>query len=118
MLLPFRCGLGGPVGNGRQWLPWIGLEDLTGLYLQALTDPRLVGPVHAVTGSIRQVDFARTLGKVLGRPAFLPLPALAVQVLMGAMGRELLLESLCVQPAAAFAPQDSELESLLARILS
>lgn len=118
MLLPFRCGLGGPVGHGRQWLPWIGLDDLTGLYLQSLTDPRLVGPVHAVTGSIRQGEFARILGKVLGRPAFLPLPALAVKLLMGAMGRELLLESLCVQPAAAFTPQDPALEPFLTRILA
>jgi len=117
MLPPFRLGLGGPVGDGRQWLPWIGLEDLHRLYLRAVIDAGLQGPIHAVTASIRQGDFARTLGRVLGRPTCLPLPAFAVGVLMGAMGRELLLESLCVAPHPLVSPQDPDLAALLRRQL-
>lgn len=117
MLPPFRLGLGGPVGDGRQWLPWISLEDVVRLYQRAVSDPGLVGPIHAVTASIRQGDFARTLGRVLGRPTCLPLPAFAVSLLMGDMGKELLLDSLCVQPYPGLVPLDGDLAVLLRRQL-
>jgi len=117
MLPPFRFGLGGPVGDGRQWLPWISLDALVEAYVQALTDASVIGPVHAVSGNVRQGDFARTLGRVLHRPAFLPMPAFAVGLLFGAMGRELLLESLCVQPSPRLRSLDGDLEPVLARLV-
>ena len=118
MLPPFRFGLGGPVGDGRQWLPWISLDALVEAYVQALTDPAITGPVHAVSANVRQVDFARTLGRVLYRPAFLPMPAFAVGLVFGAMGRELLLDSLCVRPSPLLRGLDGDLEPVLTRLVA
>lgn len=101
LLPPFRLGLGGPVGNGRQWWSWLALADLVSIYERALTDDALAGPVNAVApGAVTNREFARTLGKVLGRPALLPLPAAAVKLLLGEMGKEMLLAGAHVQPAA------------------
>ena len=77
------------------------LFDFVSQYERALTDERLTGPVNAVApGAVTNREFTRTLGKVLGRPAFLPLPAPAVKLLLGEMGAELLLAGAHVQPAA------------------
>jgi hypothetical protein len=98
--LPFRLGLGGPVGSGRQYLSWIALEDLLGVVLHALHDERLAGPVNAVAPqAVTSLAFARALGRVLGRPAVMPLPAAAVRAWFGEMGRALLLEGQRVLPA-------------------
>ena len=100
-LPPFRLGLGGPIGNGKQWWSWLSLPDLVSIYEHALTDERLAGPVNAVApGAVTNREFTRTLGKVLGRPALLPLPAPAVKLLLGEMGAEMLLAGAHVQPAA------------------
>ncbi len=99
LLLPFRLGLGGPVGNGRQWWSWIALEDLVGVYLYALSEP-LEGPVNAAAPEpVRNREFARALGRALHRPAVAPLPAFVVRAVFGEMGRELLLTSKRVLPA-------------------
>ncbi|MBI5607291.1 MAG: TIGR01777 family protein [Deltaproteobacteria bacterium] len=92
-LLPvFRAGLGGPVGTGRQYLPWIALQDLLGIAEAALCDERWRGPVHAVAPqAVRQGEFAAALGRTLRRPAVLPVPALAVRLAFGQMGQEVLL---------------------------
>lgn len=101
MLPPFRLGLGGPIGSGRQWWSWLSLPDLVAIYERALTDESLSGPVNAVApGAVTNREFTRTLGKVLGRPALLPLPAAAVKLLLGEMGVELLLAGAHVQPTA------------------
>jgi uncharacterized protein len=90
--LPFSLGLGGPVGDGRQWQSWIDLDDLVGVIHHALFEPSLAGPVNAVAPTpVRQAEFARTLGRVLRRPAFLPLPAPVIRALFGDLGREVLL---------------------------
>ncbi len=99
MLLPFRLGLGGPVGSGRQYWSWIALDDLVGIILTALDDRRLIGPVNAVApGAVRQREFATTLARLLRRPAFMPLPAFAVRAMLGEMGDALLLTGAHVVP--------------------
>jgi uncharacterized protein len=98
MLPPFRLGLGGPIGPGRQYFPWIHLQDLVNVYCAALTDDRYHGPVNCVapeeaTGR----TFARALGRALRRPAILPVPALALRALFGE-GASVLLGSQRVEP--------------------
>lgn len=84
MLRPFRLGLGGPLGGGRQYQPWIHLEDLVAAILFALDTPALVGPVNAsVPNPPTQAAFAKALGRALGKPAVLPTPAFALRLLMG-----------------------------------
>lgn len=100
LLLPAKLGLSGPVGSGQQWLPWIGLQDVLGILEQMLFDDRLSGPVNCVAPQlVRQVEFARALGKVLHRPAVAPLPALAVKLMLGELGEALLLQGAKVVPA-------------------
>lgn len=102
LLTPAKCGLGGPVAGGEQWLSWIDLDDLIGLIHHALHEPRLVGPVNATAPeAVRQGHFAEVLGRLLGRPAFAPFPACAVRLLLGQMGEELLLSSIRVLPRRA-----------------
>src|SRR5205085_2000789 len=73
MLLPFRLGLGGPVAGGNQYLPWIHIDDLVGLYLAALDDDRFSRPVNACAPEpVTNHDFSKALGRALGRPAVLP----------------------------------------------
>jgi uncharacterized protein (TIGR01777 family) len=100
MLAPFRLGLGGRLGSGRQFMSWIALDDAIGAIHHALGEPALTGPVNVVgPDPLRNAEFARALGGVLGRPALLPVPGAAVRVLLGAMGRELLLAGARVRPA-------------------
>ncbi len=99
MLPPFRLGAGGPVGGGRQWMSWISLEDAVGIVRHSMNNRRAKGVLNAVAPNpIQNRDFARTLGAVLHRPAFLPLPGWAVKLALGDMGRELLLSSARVMP--------------------
>ena len=93
MLPAFRLGAGGPIGGGHQWLSWIGRDDAVYLFHRALRDGTLEGAVDAVAGACPQAEFAHALGHHLGRPSFLPLPAAAVRLLFGEMGRECLLAS-------------------------
>ncbi len=103
MLLPFRLGLGGPLGNGKQWMPWIHRDDLVALLATALDDSRYEGPVNAVSPAPATMrDFASTLGRVLRRPAFAPAPAFAIRAAMGEMA-SLVLDGQKVLPAKATA---------------
>ncbi len=84
MLLPFKLGLGGPIGNGMQWMPWIHIDDVINLYVWLLENPAVSGAVNAVSpGIVRQKDFAEIFGKMLKRPAFLPLPEIILKAMMG-----------------------------------
>ena len=98
----FEAGLGGPLGDGTGWQPWIEIDDLLDIYLRAVTDPALAGPVNAVApGEARNAEYARTLGRVLRRPALIPVPPFGPQLLLGAEGaRELAAASQRVRPAA------------------
>ncbi len=86
MLPFFKLGIGGPVAGGRQYMPWIHLDDLVGIYLRALGDDGWSGPVNgSAPEPVTNRAFSKTLGKALGRPAFAPVPKLAIQALYGEM---------------------------------
>jgi uncharacterized protein (TIGR01777 family) len=86
MLPFFKLGVGGPVAGGKQWMAWIHVDDLVGIYLRALDDAAWSGPVNATAPEpARTKDFSRALGRVLRRPAFAPVPGFAVRVLYGQM---------------------------------
>jgi uncharacterized protein (TIGR01777 family) len=115
----FTAGLGGPLGSGDQWLSWIGIDDLTDIYLRALVDPALNGPVNAVAPNpVRNTDYTKTLASVLHRPALLRVPALGPQMLLGEDGaRELALASQRVQPLAGQTFRYPELAAALRHML-
>ena len=84
-LLPlFKLGLGGSVGNGKQWLPWIHIDDLVSIFKTAALDDRYQGPINAVSANpVKYQEFASMLGKVLHRPAFLTIPAFILKLALG-----------------------------------
>lgn len=83
----FAAGLGGRLGDGRQWLSWIGIDDLVDVYHRALWDTGLSGPVNAVAPNpVRNRDYTKTLGHVLHRPTVVPVPGLGPRALLGAQG--------------------------------
>jgi uncharacterized protein len=99
-VLLFRFGLGGRLGSGRQWLSWISLDDIAGAYLHALSHDELDGPVNAVSPEpVTNAEFTRVLARVLGRPAFLHVPAIAPRLVLGEVADELLFTSLRARPA-------------------
>lgn len=98
MKRPFSLGVGGPIGGGQQWLPWIAMDDTVGA-LHHLLRADVEGPVNLVAPTpVRQADFARALGRVLRRPSALPLPAFAVKAIFGEMGQGVLLAGQRVVP--------------------
>jgi uncharacterized protein len=99
MLLPFRLGLGGRTGDGRQWMSWIDVRDMVGAIHHVLKNDLLQGAVNMVAPKpVRNAEFAETLAGVLGRPAIFPMPAFAVKLIFGEMGEECLLGSQKVEP--------------------
>ncbi len=122
MLRPFKLGLGGPLGSGRQWWSWIHVEDVVGAIEHLMTGEH-GGAFNLTSPSpVRQADFARALGRTLGRPALLPTPAFALKAGLGGFATEL-LSSKKVLPQrltetgfrASFAELPSALESLLGK---
>ncbi|MDR3749246.1 MAG: TIGR01777 family oxidoreductase [Acidobacteriota bacterium] len=100
MLLPFKLGLGGRIGSGKQYWSWIALDDVVGAILFALQDDRLKGPVNLTAPEpASNEQFVRALGEGLHRPTIFPLPAWVVSTLMGEMGDAALLGSARVMPA-------------------
>jgi uncharacterized protein (TIGR01777 family) len=80
----FRLGIGGPLGNGRQWMPWIHVDDLRDCILRCIGDTALSGPVNACApGTLRNREFTKVLASALHRPALLPVPALALRIAIG-----------------------------------
>lgn len=99
MLTPFKWGLGGIVGDGRQYWSWIAIDDVVGAIYHCLVKENLVGPVNVVAPNpSTNYDFTKTLGSVLHRPTVLPMPAVAARLLLGEMAGELLLSSTRVVP--------------------
>jgi uncharacterized protein len=122
ILPPFRAGLGGVLGNGRQYMSWIALDDAVGAIHHAIVTDSLQGPTNAVAPqAVTNQEFTKTLGKVLGRPTVVPLPAFAARLMFGEMADELLLASARVQPAKLLASGYSfrypELEGALRHLL-
>ena len=99
MVLPFRFGIGGPIGSGAQWMSWIALEDVVRIIGFALSTNLLSGPANAVAPHpVRNGEFATDLGLVLHRPSLLPMPAFALRLMFGEMADSLLLSSQRVTP--------------------
>ncbi|HVS51674.1 MAG TPA: TIGR01777 family oxidoreductase [Opitutaceae bacterium] len=114
----FRCGLGGRLGSGRQWMSWIAIDDAVGAILHALRDERCAGALNIVAPApVPNAEFTRTLGRVLHRPAWLPVPAWALRVAFGRMADDALLASTRAVPeklgAAGYAFRHPTLESAL-----
>jgi len=94
MLLPFKCGVGGVLGNGRQWMSWVALDDVLYAVTYALETQAVSGPVNLVSPHpVTNAEFTRTLAQVLKRPAVLPAPAFALRLVLGELADELLLNS-------------------------
>lgn len=122
MLPPFRMGVGGKIGSGKQWMSWIALADVIGALNFALVSDSLRGPVNFVAPNpVTNAEFSKTLGRVLSRPTLFPIPAFGVRLLFGEMGEALLLGSQRVEPerlkATGYQFQYSQLEAALAAIL-
>jgi uncharacterized protein (TIGR01777 family) len=123
MLLPFKLGLGGRVGSGRQYMSWIALDDVVGAILHALSTPTLSGPMNVVAPhAVTNLEFTKTLGRVLSRPTIFPMPALAARAAFGQMGQELLLSGQRVKPtellSSGYIFRFPELETALRHILA
>ncbi|CEK13317.1 TIGR01777 family protein [Chthonomonas calidirosea] len=98
---PWKLGLGGPFGSGKQWMPWIHIEDAVGLFLWALQEASLDGPCNAVAPeTISNLEFARALASLYGKQASFPIPAFLLRLLLGEFA-ESLLASQRVVPAVA-----------------
>lgn len=99
MLTPFKLGLGGPIGSGDQWWPWVAMADVVGAVDHVIAHQEIDGPVNVIApGSATSRQFAKDLGNALGRPAVLPAPAFAVKLAMGEMAEALLLASTRIEP--------------------
>jgi len=123
MLPPFRMGVGGKVGDGKQWMSWIALADVVGGIKFALTHESLRGAVNFVAPNpVTNAEFTKTLGHVLSRPTLFPVPAFGVRLLFGEMGEALLLGGQRVAPTRLIAEgyefQYAQLEAALAKILN
>jgi len=122
MLPPFKLGGGGPLGNGRQWMPWIHVADLARLYLHAAETTAIVGPMNAVAPEpVRNSEFTKALGRQLHRPAFMPAPYLGLRLLFGEFA-QVLFASQRVIPRVAldtgFIFQFPEIAAALREILA
>jgi len=122
MLPAFKLGAGGPLGSGEQWFPWISLEDWIGAVNFLLFAEGARGPVNLVAAQcLRQREFARRLGRAVKRPAILPAPRFALNLLLGEMAEQALLSSIRAKPAVlekvGYFFVDPSLESLLSRVL-
>jgi uncharacterized protein len=118
MLTPFRMGVGGKIGSGKQWMSWIALDDVVGAIEHALASQTMKGPVNFVTPNpVRNAEFTKTLGRVLSRPTILPIPAFGARLVFGEMADALLLSSQRVEPeqldTAAYQFRHAQLEGAL-----
>ncbi|MFM7206946.1 MAG: TIGR01777 family oxidoreductase [Planctomycetaceae bacterium] len=122
MLTPFKLGAGGPLGNGRQWMPWIHVDDLARLYVHAAGHASIRGPMNSVAPHpVRNAEFTKALGRQLRRPAFMPAPYIGLRLLFGEFA-QVLFDSQRVIPAVAletgFAFQYPEIADALRQILA
>ena len=101
MLTPFKMGAGGRIGSGRQYMSWVALDDLVSMIAFVLNNESIRGPVNAVAPMpVTNLEFTKTLGRVLKRPTIIPMPAIAARLAFGKMADELLLAGARVEPAA------------------
>jgi uncharacterized protein (TIGR01777 family) len=122
MLTPFKLGLGGKIGDGRQWMSWVALDDVVAALHFLVANSGVSGPVNLTAPEpATNAEFKKTLGRVLSRPTIFPMPALAARLAFGEMADALLLSSTRVVPEAltraGYNFQDSQLEAALRRLL-
>ena len=122
MLPPFKMGVGGRIGNGRQWMSWVDVHDVVGAIHHILRTDLLQGPVNLVAPkAVTNSEFTKTLASVLSRPAIFPMPAFAARLAFGEMADELLLASQRVEPkrliASGYPFRSRELRASLEAIL-
>ena len=99
MLPPFKLGLGGKIGDGSQWMPWIHRDDLISIMDFCIQEETLSGPINCTAPNpVTNLEFSKALGKALNRPTVIPMPAVVIKTLMGQMGEELLLSGKKVVP--------------------
>lgn len=122
MLTPFKLGVGGRIGTGRQWMSWIDVEDMVGAIHFMLQNDSIRGPVNMVAPNpVTNAEFTKTLAKTLSRPAIFPVPAFAVKIGFGEMGETALLGSQRVEPRrltnGGYSFQFSDLRASLRHVL-
>ena len=115
--MPFKLGLGGPIGFGRAWWSWVHIDDVVGVIMHALQNSGVEGALNVTAPHpARNADFSRALGRALGRPAFAPLPPLALKLMLGE-GASVLLASQRIIPTrtldSGYRFQHLEIESAL-----
>jgi uncharacterized protein (TIGR01777 family) len=90
MVLPFKFFVGGTFGSGRQWFPWIHIQDLVRIYLFALDNNKISGPLNASSDPVRVKEFTDEIGKILHRPSFFKVPGFALKIALGEFANEVL----------------------------
>jgi hypothetical protein len=123
ILAPFKFGVGGKIGSGKQYMSWITLDDVVGVIDHALLNDQLRGPVNVVAPNpVTNYEFTKTLGRVLSRPTIFPVPAFAARLAFGEMADAALLASTRVEPArlkeSGYVFKHPELESALRQMLN
>jgi uncharacterized protein (TIGR01777 family) len=84
MLLPFNFFVGGPLGSGKQWFPWLHIDDIVNIYAHTIDYQNISGPINAASiNTVRMKDFAKTLGQVMNRPSWFPVPEVALKIIVG-----------------------------------
>ena len=102
MLPPFKLGLGGKIGSGTQWMPWIHIDDMIGLIDLCINNKDISGAINCTAPTpVTNLTFTKTLAAAINRPAIFPMPAFVIKLLMGQMGEELLLNGKKVVPKKA-----------------
>jgi NAD dependent epimerase/dehydratase family enzyme len=118
MLTPFRMGIGGRVGDGKQWMSWIDIEDVVN-GLKFVIETSVSGPVNFVAPNpVTNAEFKKTLGRILSKPTIFPIPAFGARLAFGEMGDALLLSSQRVKPGVLKDFAYPTLESALRHILA
>ncbi len=122
MLTPFKLGAGGPLGNGRQWMPWVHVADLARLYVHAADTTSIRGPMNAVAPHpVRNSEFTKALGRQLHRPAFMPAPYIGLRILFGEFAKVLFASQRVIPKVAldtGFVFQYPDLAAALKEILA
>ncbi len=122
MLTPFKLGAGGPLGNGRQWMPWIHVADLARMYVHAAENAAIRGPMNATAPHpVRNSEFTKALGRQLHRPAFMPAPYIGLRIVFGEFAQVLFASQRVIPKVAldtGFVFQYPELAGALREILA
>jgi hypothetical protein len=124
MMRPFQLFVGGRMGSGQQWISWVTLEDVVGILRLALANPAVSGPINVVSPQpVRNIDFAKELGRAMHRPAVFPAPAFGLRLALGAdMANQMLLSSQRVEPRnlkrVGYSFRHTDLPSALSAVLA